>query len=141
MPETIVFSVEFPVSPERVYRAWLDSYEHSQFTGKPAQISGTPGEAYTSLDASVRGEIVSASPFDHIVQTFTMSDFPEGVEASQVDLRLEATCNGSLLTLRQTGIPDGFSHRVMDTWENAYLRPLKAYFDEIVGDYVADMDG
>lgn len=141
MPESIIFSVDFPVSPERVYRAWLDSYEHSQFTGQPAQISGTPGQAYSSLGNLVRGKIVSASPFDHIVQTWATSDFPQGAPASQVDLRLEPTCNGSLVTLRQTGIPEGYSHKVMEIWEKAYFRPLKAFFDEIVGDTAADMDG
>jgi activator of HSP90 ATPase len=141
MPESIVFSIDLPVSPERVYRAWLDAYEHSQFTGKKAQISSTPGQAYTSLDNQVSGHIVTATPFNHIVTTWNTSLYPTNSPASHVDIRLEPTCTGCLLTLQQTGIPDGFSRQVLDLWEKAYFRPLKDYFDAIVGDYVVDMDG
>lgn len=141
MPESIMFSVDYPVSPERAYRAWFDSYEHSQFTGKEADISGTPGQVYTSLDGLVRGEVVVATPFSHIVLTWQTSDYPPGSPASEVDIRLEATCLGCLLTLKQTGIPDGFTKPVLEIWEKGYLRPLRDYFDEIVGDGPVDIDG
>ncbi len=141
MPESFQFSVDFPVSPERAYRAWFDSYEHSRITGKAAQISGTAGEAFTSLDGYVSGEVLVATPFSHIVMNWKTSDYPPDAPASRVDIRLEATCLGSLLTLDQTGIPDGFTRQVMETWEKAYLRPLRDYFDEIVGDGPVDIDG
>lgn len=31
-------SVNLPVSPERLFTAWLDNKEHSAFTGSPAEI-------------------------------------------------------------------------------------------------------
>lgn len=141
MSETILFTVDFPVSPERAYHAWFDSYEHSQFTGKEANISATPGQAYTSLDGLVSGEIVVATPFSHIVQTWKTSEYPPDAPASEVDIRLEATCLGCLFTLKQTAIPDGFSKQVLEIWEKAYLRPLKDYFEALVGDSAVDIDG
>lgn len=141
MPESFQFSVDFPVSPERAYRAWFDSYEHSQITGKPAQISATPGQSFTSLDGTVSGEVLVATPFSHIVMNWKTSDYPPDAPASQVDIRLEATCLGCLLTLHQTGIPDGFTRPVLEIWENAYLRPLRDYFDEMLGDSPVDIDG
>ena len=141
MPETIMFSVDFPVSPERAYRAWFDAYEHSQFTGKEAHISATPGQAYTSLDGVVRGEVVVATPFSHVVMTWKTSAYPPDAPASEVDIRLEATCLGCLLTLKQTGIPDGFAKPVLEMWEKAYFRPLRDYFEALVGDDSVDMDG
>ena len=141
MPESIQFSVDFPVSPERTYHAWLDTYEHSQFTGKDASISSTPGQEYSSLGGQVSGQIVTATPFSHIVQTWKTAEYPPDAPASEVDIRLEPTCLGCLFTLAQTGIPDGFSRHVLEIWENAYLRPMKEYFDALVGDSVVDMDG
>ena len=141
MPESFQFSVDFPVSPERVYRAWFDSYEHSQITGQAAQISGTPGQAFTSLDGYVSGEVLVATPFSHIVLDWKTSDYPADAPASQVDVRLEATCLGSLLTLDLTRIPDGFTKPVLEVWEKAYLRPLRDYFDEMVGEGPVDIDG
>jgi activator of HSP90 ATPase len=141
MPESIVFSLELPVYPERVYRAWLDSYEHSQFTGKKAQISPDPGQTYSSLDSQVSGQIVTTTAYNHIVQTWRTSSYPPDATDSQVDIRLEPTCTGCQLTLEQTGIPDGFSRQVLEIWEQAYFRPLKDYFDALVDDYIADMDG
>jgi activator of HSP90 ATPase len=141
MAETIKFSVDLPVSPERVYRAWLDSYEHSRFTGQPAQISSRVGESYSSLGGKVTGKMMVATPFSHIVQTWRTDDFPPGSPASQVDLKLEPTCLGAQLTLTQSGIPDGLSRQVLSDWEKQYFRPLNAYFEDLVGDSMADMDG
>lgn len=141
MAETINFSVDLPVSPERVYRAWLDSYEHSRFTGKPAQIDPHPGGRYSSLDGEVSGRILFATPFSHIVQSWCSVEFPSGSPDSQVEIKLEPTCLGAQLTLSQTGIPNGLSRQVMERWELAYLRPLRDYFETIVDDQAVDMDG
>ena len=141
MAESIKISIDLPVSPERAYRAWLDSYEHSQFTGSAARIDATAGGKYTALDGAVAGQTMVMTPFSHIVQTWHSADFPSGSTPSQIDIKLEATCLGSQLTLNQTGIPDGHSRQVMDVWENQYFRPMIAYFEALVGDYTADMDG
>src|SRR5512133_2322728 len=98
MAETINFSVDLPVSPERVYRAWLDSYEHSRFTGQPAQIDPHPGGKYSSLDGAVSGRILLSTPFNHIVQSWRSAEFPPGSPDSHVDLKLEPTCLGAQLT-------------------------------------------
>lgn len=141
MPESIQFSIDLPVSPERVYRAWFDSYEHSQFTGKKAEISSTPGQAYIGMDGQVSGQILIATPFSHIVQTWKTNSYSPASPASLVDIRLEPTCLGCQLHLTITGIPEGFSRQVLDTWEKQYFRRLKDYFDALVGDSAVDIDG
>lgn len=141
MAESIKISIDLPVSPERVYRAWFDSHEHSQFTGSQSKINAAVGGKYTALDGEVEGITQVMTPFSHIVQTWRSKDFPQGSPASQVDIKLEPTCLGSQLILNQTGIPGGHSRQVMEVWENRYFRPMIAYFEELVGDYTADMDG
>jgi activator of HSP90 ATPase len=141
MPESLKISIELPVSPERVYRAWLDSHEHSQFTGSPARVEGKEGGEYTAWDGYIQGKTLVMTPFSHIVQTWRTTEFPEDAPDSEIDLRLEPTCNGMMLTLNHTGIPDGQSRQYMQGWEDFYFRPMLAYFEAIVGDSVADMDG
>lgn len=141
MAEAIKFSIDLPVSTERVYRAWLDPYEHSQFTHQPAQIGAQPESRYSALDGEVTGKVLVATPFTRIVQTWRAKDFPVGSPDSQVELKLEPTCLGSQLTISQTGIPDGQSAYYLALWETRYFRPLLAYFEALVGDASADMDG
>ncbi len=137
MPESFEFTINLPVYPERAYRAWLDSGEHSRFTRFPARIDARPGGQFSSLDGSVTGVLETLTPFDRIVQTWQMADFPSS--DSRIELLFEPTCTGSELRLRHSGIPDGKTRQVMQWWEQRYLRPMQRYFDELVGDYVADM--
>jgi uncharacterized protein YndB with AHSA1/START domain len=141
LADSIKFSIDLPVSPERIYRAWMDSYEHSRFTGSPARIEEKQGGKFTARDGYIQGENQVLSPFGRIVQTWRTTDFPADSPDSTVEIKLEPTCLGSQLTLTQTGIPDGQSQRYMEVWEKDYFRPLLAYFEEIVGDYTADQDG
>jgi activator of HSP90 ATPase len=141
MPESLQYQVDLPVSPERVYRAWLDSHEHSQFTGQPARIENKVGGAYSALDGKIEGEMQVLSPFSRIVQTWRSRDWPQQGPVPEAELTIEPTCLGSLLMLSLTGIPDGKTRQVLDLWGNSYFRPLNRYFEELVGDGPIDMDG
>lgn len=141
MAESLKISVDLPVSPERIYRAWLDSYEHGKFTGSPAKIAAQAGGEYTAYDGYIQGKTLVMTPFSHIVQTWRSTDFPEGSPDSEIDIRLEPTCLGAMLTLTQTGIPNGQSRQYLEGWEEHYIRPLRDYFDEIVGESAVDIEG
>jgi activator of HSP90 ATPase len=141
MPESLKFTLDLPVSPERVYRAWFDSYEHSQFTGAPAQIDARAGGQFSALDGYIQGRTLVMTPFSHIVQAWRTVDFPPGSPDSQIDLKLEPTCLGAQMTLNQTGVPDGQSAALLKRWEEDYFRPLLDYFENILGDSAVDMDG
>lgn len=139
MYASIKLTIEVPVYPERVYRAWLDSYEHARFTGLPAQIDGMPGESFSTLEGRVTGIILNLSRFDRIVQTWRIADFPDNDPDSAVELKLEPTCTGSLVTLTHKGVNASKTRQVMQWWQDVYLHPLNNYFDDLVGDTVADM--
>src|SRR5512133_2785898 len=134
MPESLKISVDLPVSPERVFRAWLDSYEHSQFTGSPAKIDPQVGGRFTAWDGYITGQTLVRTPFSRIVQRWRTSEFPAGSPDSQVEITLEPTCTGCQVTLLQTSIPEGQSRQYLQGWEEYYFRPLKNYFEAIVGD-------
>lgn len=137
--ESFEFTVEFPVYPERVYRAWLDGGEISQITGQAAQIEDKAGGKFSIMDGQVTGEILTASPHDHIVQTWKMANMPETDEEMKIDLAFEPTCTGTEMVLTHYGVPDGRTREAMAWWDENFLHPMRAYFDEIVGEYVADM--
>lgn len=139
MYASIKISIEVPVYPERVYQAWLDGYEHARFTSLPAQINGKAGEGFSTLGGRVTGTITNLSPFDRIVQTWRATDFPDNDPDSEIELKLEPTCTGSLVTLTHKGVNASETRQVMQWWQDVYLRPLRDFFDDLVGDYVADM--
>jgi uncharacterized protein YndB with AHSA1/START domain len=141
MAESLKLSVDLPVSPERVFRAWFDSYEYSRFTGSPAKIDPQVGGQFTARNGAIQGKTLVKTPFSHIVQTWRTNDFPAGSPDSRVDILLEPTCTGSQLTLTQTQIPDGQARKLMQAWEKDFFRPLLHYFEELVGETGVDMDG
>lgn len=139
MAESINFSIDLPVYPERVYRAWLDSHEHSQFTGSPAKIQSTQDGSYSALDGYIHGKNLVLTPFNRIVQSYRTTDLADDEPDQKVEIELEPTCTGTQLTLTHTGIPSGQSMAYLKAWEERYFIPLRNYFDELVGEYPADM--
>lgn len=141
MAESIQFSIDLPVSPERVFRAWFDSYEFGRITGSPAQIDPRVGGDYALRGGLIHGKTLVMTQFSHIVQTWRAADFPAGSPDAVVDIRLEPTCLGAMLHLTQTGVPAGQSSRILQDWVDGCFRPLSAYFEEMLAGSAADIDG
>jgi len=135
---SITMTIDLPVYPERVFRAWLDSYEHSQFTDQPALVDPKNNIQFQTLGGRVRGEYLSVSPFDRIVQTWEMAEFPQNAPDSKIEFRLEPTCTGSELRINQTGVEMTQTRRMMEWWDDNYFRPMRVYFDNLAGDIPAD---
>jgi len=137
MPETVEFTFDLPVYPERVFRAWLDSGEHSRITGLPARIESKPGGSFSSLDGLVSGEMQVITPVNRILQTWSVPGIsPAG--QGRIELDFSPTCTGCDVKLIHRGILDGQSRQALAWWERTYVLPLRRYFDEWVGEYPAD---
>lgn len=139
MYATISMTVDIPVYPERVYRAWMDSYEHSRFTGQSAVIDNHPDGKFTALGGQVKSVIQVATPFDRIIQTWNITQFPQNAPDSSIEVTFEPTCTGSIVKVIHRGVDAAITRQMMQWWEDNYFRPLRDYFDALVGDYVADM--
>jgi len=135
---SITMTIDLPVYPERVFRAWLDSFEHSLFTGQPAQVDPKDNLHFETLGGSVRGKYISVSPFDRIVQTWEMAEFPQNAPDARIEFRLEPTCTGTELKINQTGVEMTQTRRMMEWWDKKYFHPMRAYFDNLAGDLPAD---
>lgn len=140
MPDLLKFTVDVPVSTERVYRAWLDGSEHKRFTGKPARIQAEPGGKFSLLDGKIEGKIDSMVPYDRIVQKWRNKDDPEGQE-HQVELVLEDTCLGSQIHIRHLGETTDRQQRYLKEWEIDYLQDLSRYFEDMMDGTPVDIEG
>ena len=130
--ESIRVSRVFPLSPQRLYEAWLDSGEHARFTGGEASIEANVGGAHSAWDGYIWGRIIELEPGRRIVQTWRTSEFPEGSEDSQLEILFEPEEGGTRLTLIHTEIPEGQSARYESSWEDFYFEPMAKYFGSVL---------
>ncbi len=128
MAESLKMSVDLPVKPEAVYKAWLSSEEHGAFTGSPAQIDPGVGQEFMAWDGYIQGKTLILEPFRRIVQSWRTTEFPEGSPDSHLEVLIEPAKGGSRLTLVHTEIPDGQSQMYREGWEDFYFQPMTEYF-------------
>jgi uncharacterized protein YndB with AHSA1/START domain len=117
----------------RIFNAWLDSIEHSAFTGSQASIEPGLGGAHRAFDGYIQGRILELQDGSRIVQSWRTSEFPADSPDSRLEITLEPTLGGTLVTLLHTDIPTGQSDRYRSGWNEFYLSRMKAYFSEAAG--------
>ncbi len=127
--EKIRLETQFSVSPQSIYEAWLDSEEHSAFTGATAKVEGRVGGEMTAWDGYISGVILDLEPYGRIEQSWRTTEFPEGSEDSRLEILLDEVEGGTRLTLLHSDIPDGQGEMYAEGWEDYYFRPMRAYFE------------
>ena len=127
--EKLRLVTQFSVSPQSIYEAWLDSEEHSAFTGSSASVEGRVGGAMTAWDDYISGVILELEPYGRIEQSWRTTEFPEGSEDSRLEILLAAVEGGMSITLLHSDIPDGQGEMYSEGWEDYYFRPMRAYFE------------
>jgi len=128
MLESIQLSVVLPTNSQEAYLAWLDSKEHSEFTGGLADIDPDVGGKFSVWDGYVEGENLELEPYKKIVQSWRATDFPSDSPDSRLEILFEDTKDGLLLTLNHTEIPEGQSKEYEDGWIKFYFEPMNDYF-------------
>jgi len=121
-------SAVIPVTPRRIYDAWLSSDEHSSFTGAPAQISARKGSRFTAHDGYISGSNLDLERGTRIVQSWRTTDFPEDAEDSQLEITFIQSETGTRVVINHGGIPEGQGERYHTGWSERYLKPLSRYF-------------
>jgi uncharacterized protein YndB with AHSA1/START domain len=126
--DTLTLSQVFPVSAERLYRAWLDELEHAAFTGAPASIEPRVGGVARAWDGYTEGTFKELDEGRRIVQTWRTTEFADDDADSLVEVHLEPTKDGVRMTLVHTDIPAGEGPKYAAGWAEYYLAPLDRYF-------------
>jgi len=124
----IKLSLFLPVEPEALYLSWLDSDEHSSFTGSEASIDSSQGGGFTAWDGYVMGRNLVLEPFKRILQAWRTTDFPVGAPDSRLELLFEPSGRGTQLVLIHSDFPQEQKEAYAQGWKDYYLDPMKEYF-------------
>jgi uncharacterized protein YndB with AHSA1/START domain len=134
--ETVLVSEVIPASRHAIYAAWLDTRQHSAFTGDAAVIEPAIGGRHSTFGGYASGTMLELEPHRRIVLSWRSTEFPEGSPDSRLEVTLEDTAGGTLVTLLHTQIPEGQGDRYKESWIQYYLEPLKRYFSKRVSNGV-----
>jgi uncharacterized protein YndB with AHSA1/START domain len=126
--DTLHLSVTIPGTPEAIYRAWLDSREHSGFTGAEASLEARVGGHFTAWDGYIEGTIVELDPGRRIVQRWRTTEFPAESPDSLVEITFEAVEGGTRVSLAHSEIPQGQGPSYEKGWQDFYFAPMREYF-------------
>jgi activator of HSP90 ATPase len=128
MTDTILLEDRFPIHPDLLYNAWLDSGEHSAFTGSEASIDPQVGGGYTAWNKYIHAVFLDLQPGERILQKWRTTDFPEHHQDSVLEIQLQEIPEGCLMRIIHTGLPSGTEEEYKKGWVEYYLKPMKQYF-------------
>jgi hypothetical protein len=84
MVESLRVQTILPGDPRRVNVAWLDSQEHSLFTGSSARVAPVLGGRPAAWDGYIEGSNLILELYSRIVQTWRTTEFPPGSADSRL---------------------------------------------------------
>jgi activator of HSP90 ATPase len=129
MKESLELSVVLFETAENLYKAWLDSSEHSKFTGSKAVIDPSANGKFSAWDGYITGITVSLDPYHKIVQKWRTTDFDEKEEDSALEVTFERQKDKTKLTLRHYDIPEGHGDEYRKGWKDFYVEPMQQYYN------------
>ena len=116
--------------PDQVYRAFVSSKEHAEFTGSPAKVNGRVGGKFTAWDGYISGKNISLIKGRKIEQEWITSEFPEGYGPSILRISFRKKGDGTELTMFQSKVPASQVKKYDQGWYESYWDPLKEYFEK-----------
>jgi uncharacterized protein YndB with AHSA1/START domain len=126
-------SIEFKVSeiistvPEKIYQAWLDSEQHTNMTGSPAEVSNQVNGEFSAWDGYISGVNLELDPPLRILQTWRTTEFEDTDPDSLLEITFEPDEMGTRVTIRHTQLPE-HGMQYQQGWIEAYFNPMKNYF-------------
>ncbi|MEO7175684.1 MAG: SRPBCC domain-containing protein [Saprospiraceae bacterium] len=119
--------VEIAASREEIFKAWLDSAQHSDMTGSHATAGNQIGDSFTSFDDYAWGTNVELRLNEKIGQSWRTTEFADNEPDSLLEITLLDSGENTLLTIHHSNLPDhGMTYR--QGWIDYYFEPMKAYF-------------
>lgn len=117
-------------SAQSIYQAWLSSEGHTKMTGAPATASDQEGEEFTAWDGYITGKNLELDPHRHIYQSWRTTKFSEDEPDSFIEIILEPTDDGTVVTLKHTNLPE-HGEQYRKGWEDHYFQPMRRYFQKV----------
>jgi uncharacterized protein YndB with AHSA1/START domain len=126
--ESLTMETVILASPERVYAAWVDGSEHSEFTGGEAIIDAREGGRHTAWSGYIEGRFVALDPGKRLVMTWRTTEFDESDPDSQLEVHFHGDGGGTRLEIVHTSLPVGGAHKYETGWREFYFVPMRKYF-------------
>ncbi|ASS49228.1 MAG: hypothetical protein A3D31_04125 [Candidatus Fluviicola riflensis] len=124
---TIELSVDLPVSASALYKAWLNSEQHTAMTGSEAIVSDKEGDSFSAWNEYISGKNLELIPETKIRQTWRTTDFPDDQPDSELALEFIPTETGTRIKLLHTKLTNADYHYKAG-WEEHYFEPMAVYF-------------
>jgi activator of HSP90 ATPase len=115
-------------SPDDVYRAFLSSKIHTEFTGSEAKCSAKVGGRFTAWDKYISGKNLELVEGKKIAQEWKTSEWPQGYDRSILKISLKNKGGGTQLSMIQSRVPASQVDQYDKGWYESYWEPLKQYF-------------
>lgn len=128
MKEQFELIENFNVSPKIIYKAWLNSAEHTAMTGGDEECSDLEGGTFSAWDGYIEGKNEILVPNKKIKQSWRTSEFAASDADSILEIDLKETANGTQLILSHSNKPQGQTG-YKKGWEEHYFAPMKKYFE------------
>lgn len=128
MKESFELQTLILTNKKTLFNAWLNSKEHSAFTGGDALIDPVEGGIFSAWDGYIVGRTITIEEHSKIVQHWRTSKFSIKDSDSLLELLFEAKGAGTLLTLRHSNIPKKQGESYKQGWNDHYFEPMKQYF-------------
>jgi uncharacterized protein YndB with AHSA1/START domain len=126
---TLVQTVEVPAAPAYVYRAFLDSEQHSKITGGGAKIDARVGGKFTAWDGYISGTNLELVEGERIVQSWRTSEWPDDYDDSRLEITLAPSpSGGTKLTMVHDNVPSSQAASLEQGWIDNYWEPLRKFF-------------
>jgi activator of HSP90 ATPase len=126
--ESLAMDAALLASPERVYAAWIDSGEHSEFTGGEAIIEAREGGKHSAWSGYIEGRFLSLDPGKKLEMTWRTTEFDESDPDSHLEVRFMPDGGGTRLELVHTNLPAGGAAKYTTGWREFYFVPMRKYF-------------
>lgn len=121
--------VVLQAEPNSVYKALMNSKEHSKFTGAEVKIKDKAGSKFTAYDGYIEGKNLELVKGKKIVQSWKAneSNWPEG-HYSLVSFDLKKKGNSTELNFVHSEVPAANAKSLSNGWKQFYWTPMKEYF-------------
>ena len=127
MSQEINQIIKFDAKPSRIYQALTDAQEFEKVSGAPTEIDASPGGAFSCFGGMIIGRNVECISSSRLVQAWRVKAWEPGFH-SIVEFHLEPDGEGTKLTLRHAGFPNGQAEHLSEGWHTNYWKPLQQHF-------------
>jgi predicted ester cyclase/uncharacterized protein YndB with AHSA1/START domain len=124
----ISHEVFFNALPHEVFEVFMDSKQHSEFSGAPAEISRKPGGKFSVFGGKLSGTNLEIEQDRKIVQEWRGDGWPAG-HSSKLTLIFSPAFGGrgTQLSLTQTGVPEEQFDGINRGWRDHYWNTIGDY--------------